>query len=314
MATLGDLITYVKDFSADMADGKADRLAVGIVNDALRRVRAAHAWSRYVKQGRLNLALAVAGTNVSVTSGGTTLTFAGGETASQAYVDDEWEIRLAADQQLLFKISAIAGGGATATLTEAWIGSTVSSGSYAWIKSRYDLPTRCFRVYSAKLHSTGQFLYYLPEHEFDAYKQDTTETLADPTHFTLRGDRQVDVWPALAATSNRQAVLVTYEQYLETYTTASSTASVIDWYAEWDDLLHRALDVEIAAQLPQSTRLSFDVALLRFENLLQVYKGRSNGEVVKPRTNMTLGGAPSPYWLTNDWALRRGGTMSSQEV
>lgn len=306
MTTLGDLKQYTADVAADMADGKASRVILRHVNNALRRVFLAHAWNFY--RGRAQIALEVAETGSTLTatndSDVLSLTAAGSEIFKAKYLSEKWDVSIAGDTNLLFRLSEImTPKSARLAVGQKWIATTGSSKAYTWVRSVYPLPTGTRYVRQAQLSSSRIDLGFLNPADFDRYKLDQPTDTGEPDVFTVRGD-DLEVWPPFGSSDTRQTLQLAYDRQPVAFTSASPDNSPIDFEERYMDLVERAIDVEVATHHRGSTTLDPSLTLRAFEDRTQIHKAADEGR--RPRADsMTLGRAMDRRRLEG-WLARRG--------
>lgn len=304
MTTLADLKRYVADNAADMADGKADRVILRHVNNALRRVVLAHAWNFYKGRAQIALEVAETGSALAATADSDVLTLAAGSEIFKAkYLSETWDLAITSAPDLLFRLSEINDPKTARLVTgQKWIGTTGSSLAYTWKRSVYPLPTGTRYVRQAQLSASRIDLAYLNPADFDRYKLDQPTDSGEPDSFTIRGDT-IEVWPAFAATDTRQTLQLSYDRQPVAYTSASPDGAAVDFEERYMDLVERAIDVEIATHHRSSTTLDPGLALRAFEDRLQIHKAADEGR--RPQaTTLSLGMGTSRRAAEEFWARR----------
>lgn len=303
MSTLGQLRSYVADNAADMADGKADRVILRHVNAAVMRVFHAHPWSFYRAVAQIPLDVGETGTALSCTADSNVVTLASTEVFKSKYLDEGWILDVDEDDDLLFTLAEIRDN-QTAVLADGqkWIGTTASSLAYTWRRSVYPLPDLTREVSQVQLSASRVDVIYLRPDLFDRVKLDQPTDVGEPRHYTIRG-RFMEVWPTLAPTATRQTMQVHYLRNPRRFTDSDADETAVDFDARYDDLIERALDMEIVTHHRPSTTIDPGLAMQAFADRLAVYKAADEGLATRPR-NMSLGRTPSLKRVEEWWARR----------
>lgn len=287
MATLGDWKTYVQDNAADMSDGKADRVTLRLINNALRTVATDHHWGFYRGSQRINLDQAASGSDLSITTGTRQATLGSSEIWLQKWVDEGWYLSITAETRFLFELKEIVSPAVARLLDEQeYVASTVSSGAYKLLRSKYDLPRNTIELKEVRLGSQSGFTYMSPV-DFDRYREVNSTTFGQPTYFTIRADT-LEVWPPLDTSTTRDAVLFTYTRRPDEYDAQSDEDTELDWDSRFDDLLEAALDCEIAYKLAGSTVIDPEKADMVYRQKLARYKAEDQGGM-QSTTQFSLG-------------------------
>lgn len=282
MTTLADLKSYAADVAADAADGKAARVLLRHVNNAIRRVSLAHAWSFYAARHQIPLELAVDGSALTVTADSDELVLTGTEVFLQAWVDEEWDLLVGTTAHLFRLRELVTPQRARLATGQEWIGTSASAQDYTFMRSVYPLPDGCREVKDARLGTSRILLHYLSPVQFDAYKHDEPSSVGQPLCFTVRGSK-LELWPVFQSTDTRDTLLLSYQRQPVVYTSASPDTAPVDFEERWIDLLERAIDVEVAAHHKGSNTLEPGLALRLYEERLQVYKSLDGGRVHQRR-------------------------------
>lgn len=280
MTTLADLKQYVADNAADMADGKANRVILRHVNNALRRVHAAHAWSFYRGRAQIALEVAETGSALTCTNDSAELSLAtGSEIFKAKYLSDEWDLVVTVEDDLVFRLSEILTPKTARLATgQKWIGTTASSLAYTWRRSVYALPEGTTKVRQAQLATSRVDLTYLSPPDFDRYKLDLPTDSGEPDVFTLRGE-DLELWPTLGSTDTRQTLQISYDRQPTAFSSAAPDNAPIDFDPRFMDLMERALDMEIVTHHRGSTTLDPGAVARAYEERLQTHKASDEGRV-----------------------------------
>lgn len=287
---LGDLRRFVVEAcAADMADGKADRLAVLWINEALADLHAAHRWRWYQGAGQVVLSPVVSGVAASITANSTRITLGGTETFLQAWLDDRWALHFDGASPVLYRLASIdAGNQQAGYLDAAYVGATDAAGDYDVVPTRYVLPDDAQGITEALLASTRTPIHFLEPGEFDRYRYDTASQRGDPIYFTVRSG-YVEPWPA--PTAGLRALTFSYTKKPPSYTTTTKDDVEVDWKPEWDTLLRRAVRLQVAAGLGQNSPIAYDVAKLDYEQMLRSLR-IEDARYAPALRGMGLGGVP----------------------
>lgn len=308
MATLGDLKSYAADMAADAADGKAARVILRHVNAALRRVSNAHDWSFYAARYVIPLDVGVAGSALSAAASATEVTLGGAEVFLQRYVDEAWDLKITGEDNVLFQLASLVTPQRAQLATgQRWFASAASAVAWTMRRGRYSLPDGCREVREVMLSDSRVQLVYLRPDLFDGYKLDQPTLGGDPQHYTVRGN-YLELWPALESTSTAQALLLSYRRQPVDFTSAMPDTTPVDFEARWNDLLERAIDVEVAAHHRGSHSLDPTATMRLYEERLGHYKSL-DGVRVQQRRQFRLGKGRSLKTL-EEWVMRRGTTGS----
>jgi len=300
MATLGQLREYVADNAADMSDGKADRVILRHVNAALMRVFHAHPWSFYRDTAQIALDAAETGSAMTLTSDSKLISVTG-EVIHRRYLDEGWLLDVTGEDDLLFSLASIEDN-THATLTTEWIAATSATTAYTWRRHTYPLPELTREVAQIQLSGTKVDVTYVRPDILDRLRFDTPTDEGDPRHYTIRG-RYLEVWPTPASTATRQSLQIHYTRNPRRFTSADPDETAVDFDTRYDDLIERALDLEIVTHHQGSTTIDTGLALQTYQERLAVYKSADEGLAVRPR-NMTLRTAPSLRQIEKWWAKR----------
>lgn len=276
MATLGSLKQHVRDYTADMASGKATRVSLDLVNDALRELFRSHRWSRYLKRtAEIQLEQAAAGVAAALTQGSDEVVLTG-ENVLNTYRDDQWDLKLEGDDVTLYRAVEIMSP-TRFRLDRPWIAATDAAASYTWKRSRYPLPDGFVKLLNAHL-SVSRSIGYMEPDRFDRERFERVTETGVPQVFTVREGR-VEVWPPLATTTTREALLLTFDSTPVMFTENDPDSKAADWPEVDDDLLRAAIDMQIVARHSRQTHLDPRSTQQRYMRLLGAAKSRDAGRV-----------------------------------
>jgi hypothetical protein len=288
LATLGDLRTYTLDMLADASDGKSDRVAQRVINDALAKVFSAHPWSRFRALTHIPLDQAVARTSLSIALDSNNLTCGSSEVFLQKFVDQRWMVTITGDDDLFFTLSHLDNErSARLTDPQKWITTSASAVAGVFKRTVYSLPTGCLAVRDVELNASRYQLVRMRPDRLDREKFENPTETGSPQYYCVR-QGEIEVWPPLGTTTTREALLVSYEREPAVFKVTDPNGLKVDWEERHDDLLRLAIDLEVATRYGGVSRLDPAVAMARYRDRLQTLKGDDEGIVVTT-TSMSLG-------------------------
>ncbi len=298
--TLADLKLYVKDYLGDLSDGKSDRVVLGLLNAALSELHGAHRWSRFRARGTVDMDLGVDGTDLLVlTLDSPEITLSGAEVFLGKYVSEGWDLKIESDEAL-YRITELRNS-QTALMDKRWI-LAGDTRDYAWRRSTYPLPDGCQQVRGLQLSSSKNYLQVLSSDAFDREKADTPGDAGTPRVYTVR-EGNVEVWPALSASSTRERLVISYDRQPRLFVEHDQNTTPVDWDERWLDLLKLAIDVEIASRHTGQTSIALPVANARYQRRLQIVKAKDEQRVRQSR-QFQLGGQSD--YVDEAYRFRRG--------
>lgn len=270
MTKLVDLRRHVADYTSDMADGKADRVILGLVNAALQELYAEHRWERFKKRATIDLDVGVAVAALVVTQDSAVVTGAAGDFLTK-YYEEGWDLKITDDDTVLYRLAEKPSSPTTARLDKAWI-ATGGTKTATWLRSTYPLPDGFQTIRELQLSSSKNYLALLAPDVFDAERFDTPTETGVPRVYTVR-ETTLEVWPPLPTTGTRERIMLSYDRRPELFTSSSHADSVVDFDDQHRGLLLAALDVQIATRHRGQTQLDLGAALTRYQRLLSIAKG-----------------------------------------
>jgi len=296
--TIADLNTFCGEVaSPDSSGATALREFMYWINAGLARLYAEHAWNHAVETAKIPILPAESGTKLGATQGSSTITLSAGETFNAKYLSDEWVLHADADSNQTFRLSAIdtAGGSVSATLIngDLWVQPTQATGNYTWRKNIYPLPSNAKEVYSVRILDTRDILASATPKKYDEYTMEGPKETGYPRFYTLRNDK-IEIWPA--PDTDYRVIAVTFRKGPPSYTTATDTATEVDWPIEWQDLLQKAIQLEASITLGEVSPIKYDLAKMEFEERLANYKSLDSSKdtqggpmQLSPPTSVTRG-------------------------
>ena len=269
---LSDLLTFCGEIaSPDSSGATATREFLHWINAALARLYAEQSWHHTLEIAKITLVPQEDVTGVIISEGGTAVAW----TASldEKYIDD-WEFHTGTEPDQTFRVQSILDPGTGLLIGNfqtgsVWIQDDVSGGTGSWHQTIYDLPSNAKQVYLVKLMQTRDLLMGVIPHKFDLYRLEQPKETGFPRVYTLRNNK-IEFWPA--PSTDYYSVAVSYRKAPQRFTTATVTSTELDWPQEWEDLLHKAVQLEAAITLGEDSPIPYPLAKGEFEERLENYK------------------------------------------
>lgn len=285
MASIRELTRHVRDYMSDASGGKADRIALELVNDALRMLFRSHRWQRFRRRSaKIQLDNAVAGAAAALTQGSAEVVLTG-EYVLDKYLTkgkaaESWDLWLEGDNYTLYRAVELRSPTAF-VLDRPWIAATDAAAAYAWRRSRYPLPDGLMGILNAQL-SVSRSIAYVDPVMFDQERFDRPTETGPPQFFTVREDA-LEVWPPLDTTTTREHLLLTYDSAPVAVKATDDVDKRVDWPTEDDDLLRAAINVLIATNHASQTHLNLATSERLYTRLLGQAKARDSSKAADPR-------------------------------
>lgn len=248
---LRDLKRHVTDNAADMADGKAARMTVRHVNAALEHVACSHDWSFLRDRQPLVLSAPVTGSALAVTQGSNLFTLTLPETWLQTYVDQDRELVVEGEEGVHYGFDALVSS-QIARMTSEWTETTDAAATWTLYRTTYDLPANTAVVDDVRLTDGQVPLVELTPADFDWRKQEQIGHTGDPLFYVIRGD-SIEFWPVPTAA---RSLVISRKRVPARLTDTTPDSEVIDWPDRFQDVLLRALDVQVVTAHSKTTALN----------------------------------------------------------
>jgi hypothetical protein len=280
MATLGELRQYASEIAYDISDGKADRLINRWINQALQEITRQHDWQFYRTYARINLDVAVTGSDLDLVQDSTAVVFTGASTWLQKYVDEKWDLVVTGSDRFYQLTSITDTLNATLKTEQPWLSASETGASYTLVRYSYDLPTRVKRI--VRVEDTESRLQVLPTtvDYFDSLRHEQPGHSDSYPRFCVIRDDKIEFWPGPSSVRNQLGV--TYDRFPPLYTTASADATEVDWKSEWTDLLQKGIEVQAARHQGQNAQIPYPIARHDFEDCLADYRSIDAGVLYDP--------------------------------
>lgn len=231
--TLLSLKTYARYQVRGNVGTAADAQIVAAINAGLSRVAKAHRWSWLQTDGDLTFNAAYSTGTVTLTNGDATVTLTGGT----------WPTWAASGKFLYngqtFRVLSRTSN-SEIELTTTWAGTTVSGVSYDIYQNEYTLPTDCMvfgRIYPGMGWGWGSDMISIDSERI--YEYTNNFQASTPSWHAVRNNKLV-VWPAPSVSKNWPCF------YYRKPATLVNNTDEADWDPLLIELLHRAIDVELA--------------------------------------------------------------------
>lgn len=295
---LGALREYATDHAGSAADATAQREITRWINAALRLCAESHEWSFLRDVVSVPLTVGVAGVYLAVTqdSDEFTLDAAQSEVFLQTWVDQERILLVEDDPNQHFTLSAVIEP-RRARLASGlmWTADSATGVSYTVVRSLYDLPALTREVKEARLASSRAVVAAMTATDFDNHKLNQMSQTGSPLYYTVRGD-SIEVWPPLPAGDGDVLQLVRVRSPATVSVTSPNTTD-LDWPDALEDVLQKAVDVEIVRTAKSTSRLDPTLTLGAFAEALT--RGRARDSVRQERAN-SFGYCPGPSLAARD--------------
>lgn len=267
---------YAVEVAYDMADEKADRLANRWIRQALQRLWRLAEWRHYLAETRITMDPEETGSDLNVTQGSAAITRDTDWPAK--YVSEAWDLKVNADSQKVYSLSAIGtpATGATLGTGQVWTGATATDLAYVASRYRYAMPGNFIRRALLVVElETWRPLSYLDPREFD-YRRivEPARRGERPLFFTLRGTASglsIDLFPA--AGDDYRSLHLTYVRKPTLPELADDGSDSVDWPEEYEDLFHRAIEVEAARVQGEAAQVPYKIALPEFLEAVKSARG-----------------------------------------
>lgn len=295
--TLADLRQYAYDAAYDMADTKADRLALGWINQALEFLWRRHPWTYYQQTQQITLDPEETGTDAQVTAGANTVVR--GSTWTAKYATEGWDLQLTG-VDYLYRIASISTVTATLETGQKWTGATGTGVAYTLSRSRYALPDD-FTQKNLLVWDLLTRAPVLPKTtaEFDLIKHAVPNHRdSQPRYYTLRGDGKIEFYPAPG--SSYAVVQLTYVRKPTYFTSDSLSTEVVDWPDEHGHLLKLAIEAQAARFQGEAAQVPYDKVLYELNREIAMVRAVDEaqaGENLSMGLNMS-GLGPRSGWET----------------
>lgn len=237
--TLSALKAYARRMYRDRTGSKADAELVQAVNEALMMVSTSKDWTWYETIGNLTFRAVYTTGTVAISNGSTTVTLTGGTFPyTTVGVDGVADIYINGMPHRLASIT----NGTTAVLAYAWQ-ETSYNGTYSLAQTEYTLPSDLVKL--SRITSVSTWVWGPePVSRYDleiARQQWRLSSTQPPRMWAIERDR-LCIWPAPSA--DQMVNLL----YLRRPADLSGPTDVADWDPNLTELLHRAIDYQVACR------------------------------------------------------------------
>ena len=235
------LLAYIKRVARDVGGTKADTIALEILNDSMLLVAKKHLWPYFRGHGELRIRGAYDTGTITTTVSSTSVTLAGG--TFPAWVDQYSEIRYGTQWYPI----ALRTSDTEVQLATAWIETALSGATYSVYKDRYELPTDFYRFID--LYPGGGWRWDADPVSVSSIldeKQQCSVSHASASHFAIDGDRTLRLWPFPNEDAHANF------GYWRRPDKVTSESDTLDFDANLEDLLHAAIDYQVASRYGQN--------------------------------------------------------------
>lgn len=273
--TLGDLRTFCQEIASPNSSGlQAERDFMVWINAALIRIYTEFQWDEIDSVQKITILPVETGDLLTVTQGSLALVLTGAETFLAKYVTDEWSLSIDGESRFAFELASIddspTNQNATLKDGDEWIGASGSGTSYTFAKTKYTLPDDATRIQRVEVLRNGLPVHVLSPQLFDRERAvEPTQTGAWPRVCCFR-NQKIEIWPHPG--DSYLKLEVSYRKGPPNYSTADTDATTLDWPEKFEDLLQKAIQLEAALALGESSPVPFGVLAASWEECLNRYK------------------------------------------
>lgn len=289
MATVQDLLDYVRRRTNDAAFTKDVAVQRTIIEQAMRRLQREYHWSFFRIRQPINLVAPYTTGTVSITNGSTTVTGTG--TTFTAGMVGKW-FQLAGNQ-VAYQISSVTND-TELVLTQEYVnagGDNVTDEDYQILTTDYTLPTyNVARIITIINQELQRELSLIPEFTMDVNVR-TQNITGTPLYFSPITDysasEKVRIFPA---PDRQYPMVVVYDREANISNLGTDTATV-DWPAKIDVLQAACfLEAALTPMLPAATRM-LPMAMAHYNDVL----GRAINEDRVVAGPVDIEGGTSPF-------------------
>lgn len=251
--TLGELMSYGRRMVRDAVGNKADTDLKSAINDALGMIARERKWPWFERPGTFTLNPAYSTGTVAATLASTTVTLTGGTFPSWVGVDAQLEIN-GQWHRILTRDS-----GTQVTLVTAWGEASETAASYVVFQDEYALASDCLRF--GHLFPGEGWVYPGEPAAYENVLKAKNATLWGqryPNSWGIHKNRIV-LWPYPDTATNLQ-----YMYWLKP-ATLSNTSDEADWDPMHLELLHRAIDYQLALRFGATVSGDPNACLNRYQ-------------------------------------------------
>jgi hypothetical protein len=253
-------MTYVKMrqriaelIGVDQTDTTYDNKIKEWVNNSYKYIAAKENWPWLVKNYVLQTVADITTGTVAIASGGTALTFSVAPSSSS--VANDYQIQFAGANNW-YEITAHVGGATTATLGQAYLGTTLTVGTYILRKMYYSLPSDMDRIIDVRQVTFPTKMEYQDIRMFDSLQPYPTAT-GSPYVYSLVGLDSSKNWRMFFFPSPSTAINVNI-RYYQRITELSSDSDTPLMPDPWDEsILFRALAIYGASFIDDTRRKDY---------------------------------------------------------
>lgn len=256
--TLAELKAYARRQARDVTGNKADAEIKSAINDALKRIAYKREWPWYLTTAKLTVVANYSTGTVTTVNGDATVTLATGTWPS--WVDALTSIKIG-DQ---FYAVASRTSDAEIELAETWSVAAVAGGTYNIFKDQYTLASDLVRF--GRIYPGNGWVYGGEPTGYEAVLQAKNMAMwgqKSPQLWAVYKDRFA-CWPYTS-----ELTAINYS-YWRAPATLSSDTDASDWDPAHLELLHRAIDLELAALYGTITSGTYEACLARFNECFAV--------------------------------------------
>lgn len=308
--TLGDLRQFASESAApDPASASADRKIARWINAAFERVHRAQDWPHFLSLTRVTLEPQVDVTAYTVAGGtGSVALTALAPAFASRYVTERWEFEAAVESRWNYRLSAVAVGGLSATLSAGfeWAGAAVAAGTGTLRRFAYPLPSDAQKILRAYSPGEQSEVAILQPDEFDTFRQALLRDTG-PTQVCCSRSGDVEFWPVPGA--DRVPIDLTIKRAAPAYTTADLDATEVDWEEAKAALLRSAILLVASEELGEQAVVPYVVAKRSYDEVLGGCEAEVSGLVntggpIVPGARQGLWRprrAPEAFRIDTDW-------------
>lgn len=273
--TLGQLRTFcAEQASPDSAGASADREFMVWINAAMIRCYTELQWDRLQYEKKITIVPPIdGGANLNVVLGSRAIVLGAG-TLAQSYLDDRWELQIAAEPRWTFELESI-DTPSTGTLIEGdeWVAATANGLQHSWVKTRYALPDAAQRVFRVQALDNQQEVIVLADPaEFDRARLESPSQTGNQPRFCTFRRGCLELWPHPGTYTK---LSITYAKGPTVLDDDADDDTVIDWDDSWRDLLQKAIQLEAAITQGENAPISYPVARAEWESRKATYQTKS---------------------------------------
>lgn len=255
--TAQDLWSYYKRQAMNVSGTLADTIVKEDVNDALQMVANDSEWTRLLKVETMEVRGTYQGGTVAISDGSAVVTLTGGTFPSWVAEDDEIRVN-----NTIFPILS-RDSDTQVTLQDIYRGDALTGASYFLYRDAYDLPVDLVQVQNITFRSGWQYSYQVTSYpKFWEYKATAWNNSTYPEVFAIANGK-IHFYPAPTSDGNWNLV------YKSRISKLTNSADVVDTDLSQEQMLHRAIDVAVAARYGQTMGgLDWEEARRRYKRAL----------------------------------------------